>query len=474
MLPDKRIDYIRKYYNSIAPERLKWKKRGSYYHESLTKFYRFSIPENKRVLEIGCGTGDLLASVHPSYGVGIDISEEMLKLAKRKYKRLRFIVGDAQHLPIQETFDYVIASDLIGNLTDIQKAFEELRKVSNDRTRIIITYYNYLWEPIVGFAEKFGFKMPKPPQNWLGKIDVYNILHLANLDVVKTGNVLLLPINIPIVSDLVNRFIAKLPVVSYFCLVQYTIARITPNVYSGQEYSVSVIIPARNEKGNIEDAVNRIPKLGTSTEIIFVEGHSRDGTYKEVQHVAQKYRNKKTIRYFKSSLEGKGYAVRLGFAKATGDILIILDADLTVPPAELPKFYHAVRLRKGELIIGTRLVYPMEREAMRFLNILGNKFFSVAFTFLLGQPIKDTLCGTKALFKKDYQGIASSRLYFGDFDPYGDYDLIFGASKKNYKITEIPIRYKARTYGSSNIDRFRHGLLLLKMTIVAALKLKFI
>ena len=116
----------------------------------------------------------------------------------------------------------------------------------------------------------------------------------------------------------------------------------------------------------------------------------------------------------------------------------------------------------------------MEKEAMRFLNLCANKFFSITFSWLLGQSVKDTLCGTKVLWKKDYERIAANRSFFGDFDPFGDFDLLFGAAKANLHIMDIPIRYRDRTYGSTNINRWSHGLLLLRMFIFAARKLKFV
>jgi glycosyltransferase involved in cell wall biosynthesis len=204
-----------------------------------------------------------------------------------------------------------------------------------------------------------------------------------------------------------------------------------------------------------------------------VDGHSTDGSCEEIEAIIRESSDKE-IRLLIQPGQGKGDAVRYAFAHAKNDVLMILDADLTVPPEDLPKFYHAIASRKGEFINGTRLVYPMEREAMRMLNILGNKFFSVALSWLLNQPLKDTLCGTKVLLLRDYQAIARGRNYFGDFDPFGDFDLIFGAAKLNMKILEVPIRYRERTYGSTNISRFRHGWLLLKMTLFAFRKLKTI
>jgi len=466
---------IKEFFNSAADRRDKWKKKNFYYHNEIANLCKFLIPPQKKVLDIGCGTGDLLASVSPSLGVGIDISENMINIARKKYPSLKFYTCDAQNITINDKFDYVILSDLIGNLEDIQKAFEELKKVSDEKTRIIITCYNYLWEPILTVGERFGMKMPQPLQNWLSPKDIENFLYISNLDVVKKSTLLLFPKSLPLISTILNKYLARFPLLGNLCLVQYFVVRQKPNNYSDKEYSVSVVIPSRNEEGNIEKAVLSTPKLGSSTELIFVEGHSKDNTLSEIKRVISKYKGKKEIRLvLQNKGIGKGDAVRKGFAKTKGDIIMILDADLTVAPEDLPKFYQVLRTGKAEYVQGTRLVYPMEEEAMRILNVIGNKFFSLAFSWLVGQPIKDTLCGTKALFRSDYEKIVKNRSYFGDFDPFGDFDLIFGASKLNLKIMEIPIRYKARTYGTSNISRFRHGWLLLKMTFFAARKLKFI
>lgn len=466
---------VKEHFNNFANTREYWKKRAAYYHLLIENFYKFVVPKQKRVLEVGCGTGDLLKSVSPTYGVGIDISEKMVEIAKKKYPSLKFIQMDAQRLLLKEKFDYIIMSDLVGNLEDVQKAFEEIHKVSNDNTRIIISYYNTLWEPLLALLTKLGLKMPQPTQNWLSSEDIYNLLILTNFDVIKKGTLILLPVKIPFVSDFINRVIARLPFIKHLCLAQYFIARQMPNPSFDADYSVSLIIPARNEAGNIEPIIRRVPNLGTIMEYIFVEGHSKDNTREEIKRVIEKYKGKKNIILIdQKNGVGKADAVRRGFAVAKNEICIIFDADLTVPPADLPKFYHAIRTRKGELVQGSRLVYPMEKQAMRFLNILGNKFFSLAFTWLLDQPIKDTLCGTKAIFRSDYEAIRENRFYFGDFDPFGDYDLIFGASKLNLKIIEIPIRYKARSYGNTNISRFTHGWLLLRMTLIAAKKIKFV
>jgi len=233
------------------------------------------------------------------------------------------------------------------------------------------------------------------------------------------------------------------------------------------------VIPARNEAGNIEAAVLRTPNMGAGTELIFVEGHSTDTTCEEIERVAKAYPERR-IKTLKQPGRGKGDAVRAGFAAAEGDLFMILDADLTVPPEEMIKFYDAIASGRTEFANGSRLVYPMEKAAMQFLNMCANKTFGILFTYILGQSLKDTLCGTKVLRRADYERIVANREYFGNFDPFGDFDLLFGAAHLNMKIQDVPVRYRDRTYGSTNIHRWSHGWLLLRMVLFAARKLKFV
>lgn len=459
----------------ISQKRDKYIRRNRYYYKDMIKFLRFNIPGNSKVLEIGCGTGYLLNALKPARGVGIDISPGMIAIAKEMYQHLEFHQMDAENLQLEETFDFIIISDTLGYFEDIQRAFKELAKVAHPGTRIIITYHSFLWQPLLKMAEWFRLKMPQPHLNWLNKRDIINLLQLEGFEIIKRGHRFLFPKFLPLLSWFFNKYIAHLPFFNQLCITGYIIAR--PAVFStmdNKDYSVSVVVPARNEAGNIENAVKRTPRLGKHTEIIFVEGHSTDHTLAEIKRVYGKYKDERDIKYTVQEGKGKGDAVRKGFAMANGDILMILDGDLTVPPEDLSKFYNAIATGKGEYINGCRLVYPMEKQAMRMLNVMGNKFFSIMFSWLLSQPLKDTLCGTKVISKENWERVVMNRSYFGEFDPFGDFDLIFGASKLNLKILEVPIRYRAREYGKTNISRFRHGWLLLKMVFFAMNKIKFI
>jgi 2-polyprenyl-3-methyl-5-hydroxy-6-metoxy-1,4-benzoquinol methylase len=461
---------IRDYFESTASYRDKWKRRNRFYQRTIEKQYAFIIPEGSVVLELGCSTGDLLHAVKPSKGIGVDFSKTAIGIAKSKYPHLEFHVADALEWTIDEPLEYVIISDLITSLWDVQTFLKRLRSYVNPRTKIIISTYNYLWEPILKLGENLRLKARQPLQNWLSIKDIENLLTLENFEIIKVEKKLLFPKYIPVVNFLVNTFLANLPVINNLNLIHFITARA---VYSDpQEYSVTVVVPARNEKGNIENAIKRTPAFGSHQEFIFIEGHSSDGTYEEMLRVQQAYPDK-DIKVMRQTGKGKGNAVREAFDAALGEVLMILDADLTTPPEDMPKFYDALRNNKGEFINGCRLVYPMEKEAMRFLNLLGNKFFGWFFSYLLGQRLKDTLCGTKVLFSNDYQTIKANRHYFGDFDPFGDFDLLFGAAKLNLKITEVIVRYRDREYGSTQISRFTHGWLLIKMSLFAARKIKF-
>lgn len=463
---------IVKYYDSIATKRLKYRNRNKYYYKNLEKYIKFIIPEGSKVIELGCGTGDLLKSVNPGYGVGVDFSKEMLEIARSRFPEIKFILQDVEGLSIDETFEYVIVSDLITSLYDVQKALSLLGKICNDKTKIIFTYYNYFWEPVNKLSEIIGIKAKQPLQNWLSISDVKNLLHIEGFDVIKSDCKLLFPYYIPLFSGFVNSFIANLPIINKLGLININIVRKVSYDVTPKEKSVSIVVPARNEKGNIENAILQTPEFGLTQEFIFIDGNSKDGTFEEMLRVKEKYKDKK-IEVYKQSGTGKGNAVREAFDKSTGEVLMILDSDLTTPPEDLPKFYYAIAKNRGEFINGCRLIYPMEKQAMRFLNLIANKFFGVLFTYLLGQNLKDTLCGTKVLTKEDYERIKQNRSYFGNFDPFGDFDLLFGAAKLNLKIVEIPVRYKDRVYGETQISRFRHGWLLIKMSVFAARKIKY-
>lgn len=458
------------HYDGLAADRDKFRKKNKYYYDLLFKEYRYLIPEGQSVLEVGCSTGDLLNAVNPKKGVGVDVSPATIAIARAKYPQLRFEVGEIQALPLDEKFDYIILSGLIGELADIQQFLSDLKRFCHPRTRVIIEYYSGLWQYIVKWGEALRLKVPQKILNWVTYHDVINFLSLTGYQAIKAERSMLFPKNIWGVSFLLNKFIARLPWINAFTLTHMIVARLA--VEPTRDFSVSILVPCRNEKGNVEPAVTRLPAFGTWQEIIFVEGGSKDGTYEEVERIMAKY-PQKNIKLLKQTGKGKGDAVRLGFSKAMGEILMILDADLTVAPEELPKFYDAVRHNRGEFINGCRLVYPMEKEAMRFLNLIANKFFGIFFSWLLGQRFKDTLCGTKVLFKKDYDELVANRSYFGDFDPFGDFDLIFGAVKLNLKVIELPIRYRERQYGTTQIQRFRHGLLLFRMCFFAMKKIKF-
>jgi len=400
----------------------------------------------------------------------------MLRCAAKNHPDLMFIQADAHEIAFKKPFDVVILSDLVNDLWDLQMLLENLQAFVHPRTRIVLNFYNNLWRMPLAVVKGLGMGADVLEQNWFSPYDIFNLLDLTGFEVIKRYCSILLPLRIPLLSKPANRFLANVLPFMWFTLTNFVVARPAPALSRTtlkKQPSVSVIIAARNEAGNIENIFKRVPSLGSETELVFVEGHSQDRTYETIEKMIKNFPEKK-CRLFQQPGKGKGDAVRLGFEKAGGDILMILDADLTVPPEDLPRFVAALVAGKGEFINGVRLVYPMEDQSMRYFNIIGNKFFSLAFTWLLGQPIKDTLCGTKVLWKQDYELIAKHRDYFGDFDPFGDFDLLFGATKLNLKIAEVPIRYRSRTYGETNIDRWRHGWLLLKMVFFAARRIKFI
>jgi hypothetical protein len=463
--------------NDVHEPSIDWRGKNAYYHEQVERFLTFHASSSDAVLVLGCGKGEIFDRVPVNAGVGIDVDAGRIGEAVRRtpnQDNLRFHhVSDYATLPsLGRTFDIVILYDVVAEAGDIEAIMASLRRWMSPRTRLVVNFHSHLWMPILRAAEILGLKRPIENPSWVTIEDMMNFATLTDFEIVFHTRMLLLPKRLAGLGSLINRFFAPLPFFSLLCLENVIVLRplgLQPGLHNP---SVSVVIPARNEAGNIENAVNRIPSMGKRTEIIFVEGHSTDETWNEILRVQAEH-PEMGIKALRQPGRGKSDAVRYGFNEAEGDILMILDADLTVSPEALPKFHQAIVQNKGEFINGCRLVYPLERGSMQFLNMVANKCFGWLFTWLIGQRYRDTLCGTKVFWTTDYRRISAGRSFFGDSDPFGDFDLIFGAAKLGLKTVEIPIRYRERVYGRTNISRFLHGLLLLRMSLVAAWKLKF-
>ncbi len=445
------------------------------FHSQIQELLGSRIPQGSSILEMGCGRGDLLASLKPSRGLGVDISGKMIDQAKNRYKldHLNFVQSNVFKANIEDTFDHIVLDYLLGYIDDIQACFESILESTHPRTRLHITSLNTPWRPVLRFGEAIGRVMKQPPSNWLSTQDLINLLEISGWEVVVSSSEQLLPFEIPIMTPLANRLLARLPLIRHFGITIFITARPRIPLASPSDLSCSIIVPARNESGNIKPALDRIPSLGKQTEVIFIEGNSADDTWETIQREVAAYEGTHKVRYAQQPGKGKWDAVFKGFSMASGDVLVIQDGDLTAPPEDLPKFFEAICSGNCEFANGSRLVYPMESKAMRFLNLLGNKFFAITLSFILNQNLKDSLCGTKMILKSDYERLLKRIAEFGDFDPFGDFNLLFGSSLLNLKIRDIPVRYKDRLYGDTNISRFSHGWILLKMAWFGLVNIKF-
>lgn len=456
----------------------KLRRRNRFFHSQVNRLIRAQIRPHCSILDLGCGDGELIGSIESSIrvAVGVDVDEQAVADARERGIHGDFVAAAVEELEVAplENPDYVIMSMLLDQVYDIDTILSRVHQWSGPQTRVIVVSYNRLWRPLLRLAEILRLKAANPNESYVPRVEVENMLETCNFEVTKTLDGVLVPVYIPLMSRLFNRWIAPLPLFRHLCLVHVTVARPLGKLKSNPQ-SVSIVIAARNEAGHIQELVARIPEFGSSQEIIFVEGGSSDDTWSAIEAEVQKSAGgARRLVALKQPGQGKGDAVRAGFAQAQGEILMILDADISVPPEELPRFYEALRNDVCEFANGSRLVYPMEDRAMRFLNILGNRIFGLMFSFLLGQPVRDTLCGTKVLRRSDYERVAANRERFGELDPFGDFDLLFGASALGMRIRDIPVHYKERHYGTTNISRFRHGLLLLRMSRLAAVKIKFV
>jgi ubiquinone/menaquinone biosynthesis C-methylase UbiE len=466
------------HFDWVAAHNARARRMQSGFHQQITRHLRHHIPEGACVLEWGCGAGELLRALKPSRGLGLDFSPAMVAKAREAQPAddvpCEFREGDVLASEVAEGFDHIVLDYLIGYLPDIQAALERIRRSAHARTRLHVTTLNTPWKFVLHWAERLGWVMKQPPSNWLSHEDVFNLLELAGWEVVRFERIQLWPFDTPLLGTLCNRLLVRLPLLRHFGITLAITARprIPPRLEG--EVTCSVVVPARNEAGNIRPALERIPRLGRRTEIIIVEGNSTDDTWETIQREVATYDGPHLVHALKQPGRGKWDAVRAGFAVARGDVLVIQDADLTAPLEDLGKFFEADESGVAEFANGSRLVYPMESKAMRFLNLLGNKFFAAALSYVLGQAVKDSLCGTKMMLRTDYVHAMERIRRFGDFDPFGDFNLLFGSALIDLRIRDIPVRYKDRTYGATNISRFSHGWMLLKMVWFGLWKLKWV
>ena len=475
----KRKQAMFQHIETSAGDRARWINTNLYYHKRDAAYLNFILSKDCSVLDIGCGNGWLLSQLDAKVKCGVDLSPAMVDIAKETCPEATVIQADIEarsdlkKIKDQGPFDYIILSDTLAFLDDIEVGLSHVRQLCGPTTRVIMSRYNQFWEPLLKLGELVGRKQRmKFDLNWISHDDVRSFCALSGLDLLTSESHQIIPFRLLGVGHQINKWLAPLPIIRALNLRQYVVARPTLGQKRSKP-SVSVIVPVRNEAGNIEPAVKRLSKFPGDLELIYVEGNSSDNSWDEIQRVKAAYKDTNIVA-LKQPGKGKGDAVHYAFQQASGDILMILDGDLTVPPEDMIKFYNVLALGIGEFVNGSRLVYGMEKDAMRFLNYYANRTFARIFSYLLNQQFTDTLCGTKVMFRRDYEKILRNKSFFGDFDPFGDFDFIFGAAKLSLKIIEVPVRYRARTYGSTQISRFRHGFMLLQMVIFAFRKLKAI
>lgn len=455
----------------VAPTRKSWIDRNPYFYKGINGLYRFLVEPGKRVLAVRCNLGHQLSAVNPSVGLGVELTPELVAEARRANPKWDYLVADPEQFVPERKFDYIIVGDT-ADLVDAQRVFQNLRAGCERHTRVLVYTYNHLWEPIVKFATRFGLMAPREEQNWLSEADLRGLLLLSGYEWLKTQRIFLLPRRIPVISSLLNRIVGVLPFVNRLSFVSVLVARPLGFTRDPSGISVSIVIPCKNEFGNIRPAVERIPDLGRHTEIIFCDDKSTDGTAGEIERMRALYPHK-DIKLIRGPGICKARNVYAGFAAATGDILMILDADLAVMPEELPYFFDALVRNHAEFANGSRMIYPIPKAAMKLANLIGNHFFSLVFTFLLGERIKDTLCGTKALWRADWRRILPLIDSWGREDRWGDYELLFGASKLNLRIVDIPVHYQERIHGDSKMTkRAKNGTIMLQFCWAGFKKLK--
>ena len=398
-----------------------------YYHQRVEQTLDFIIPKDKKVLYI-------------------DTSGKLKKNNKSNGK-----------------YDFIYLNGTLGKSQDLVGLLSNLQKYCHPSTRLLIYQHNHLWQWILTLSEKLGLKRREGVQNWLSVADTSVYLSGCGYEVTRVFRRTICPIFAFGLGPAVNATGVILPFFDFFKLDQFILARPLPELFPGTSpNSLTVCITVRNEKENIEKIVRSLPIVCENQEILFVEGHSTDGTRQEIERVIKKYPSK-NVRVIGQPGKGQGDAIRVGFKDAKGEIIILYEGDGTSDPGDLKYFYDSMRQGRFEFIEGSRFVYPLVSEAMPFTNKLGNIFFARWFSFFLGQRTTDVLSGIKAILKRDYDCLYARWGFLGLQDPFGDFELLYGAARMGLKFGEVPMRYYPRVYGVSKSNVIKHGLYLLRM-----------
>jgi len=439
----------REYFERIAPVWDHWHEKNRYYHRKMIELFRGIVPPGGRILELGCGTGDLLAALDPTVGVGLNVAGALTVLARRKHPQFQFETVDVDQAKITPNVvpEYVLLNNMLDYVYDVWDLLENLRPVVTGQTLLVMTSNNPLWGPLLRLASWIGQRVPDSPRNFITNRDIRSVLELQGFDVVEEGMALPVPRRIPLVAPLLNTLLPEIPIARYASSIQYIAARLRA---PRNALRCSVVIPCHNEEDNIDECVRRLPELGSATEIIVIDDGSTDGTRRRVETLMRADPRVRLIAY--DTNHGKANAVRAGFEAARGDVLMILDADMAVRPEDLRKFLKPLQNGTADFVNGSRLVYPMHGRAMKFANFFGNKAFCFLVSWIVRQRVSDTLCGTKALLREDYL-----RMPRAGKERWGDFDLLFGAARLKLRIVEIPVHYHERRRGASKMRAMREA-----------------
>lgn len=415
-----------------------------YYHDQVAKTLRFIVEPGKKILFIG--------------------SLDTKPFPQKIYPKVEFVDESYEVYKPKEKFDYIILSGALGKSTDMFQMFKNLQDACHPSTRLVIYQHNYLWQWLLTLLESLNLKRKEGIQNWLSILDVKAYLEGAGYEVTRIFRRTLSPVDFFGIGQAVNWLGNVLPFFDFLKLDQYLIARPHPSVYEKSDFpkSLTICLTVRNEKENIEGIVKDLPKVCKVQEILFVEGHSTDGTKEEIRRMIKKY-PAKNIRVMGQPGKGQGDAIRVGFKAAKGDIVILYEGDRTSDVRDLEYFYDAMAKGRFEFIEGSRFVYPLDPKAMPLPNKIGNIFFAKWFSFFLGQRTTDVLSGIKAITKRDYNRLYDQWGFLGFNDPFGDFELLYGAARMGLKFGEIPMRYYPRVYGESKSHVLTHGSYLLRM-----------
>lgn len=421
-----------------------------FYRRHKIEIFKNLFSENKNLIISDKNSNFFIEKSHNLDFLNVDTNEDLNKILINNTK-----------------YDCIVLSDMFEVNDDILGLLKLLKKNLNNDGTILLTSITPIWDGVLSILEMLNLKNKSKKRSYIHLNKLSAVLDTINFQITGKRTRQYFPFKLFYFGNIINNFLEIILYFFNFGIRSYFTIKEIEDTAEKDVLSKTIIVPAKNEEGNLNELINRIPYLGNNVEVIISCGISNDNTLGMAKSLKS---DNFIIKVIEQTSKGKANAVWEACEQSSNDLIAILDADLSVDPEELSSFFELIETKKCDFVNGTRLIYSMEKGSMRFINNFGNRLFQYVVSKIIRLPLTDSLCGTKVFKKNLYEKIKKWQSVVKIKDPFGDFDLLFAAAYSSQKIVEYPIHYRARKYGTTQIRRFKDGFKLIKYLSVSFYK----